>query len=307
MFALTDDTSEKTMIQSVRRSGTLLLAFALLAMSEGGAKADQPQLAPDGWQLHLTTYSWASWLTGEGGVAGRSFGVEMNPIELIDHLDWDQIPIWMSYAEARHGRLSIFNDIVYARLEGSGDFATSVSRRRASLSFGADVEANVLQVTIEAGGAYEVAKWSNAAGASSTAFDLLAGARYWRQEVDLSVDATAAISLLGLTVSGNRAVARSGSVDWVDPFVGARVRHQLAPGQQITLRGDIGGFDVGSDFTWQAIGTYNWQMCTLDGLLVDGYVGYRALSVDYEQGSGLQEYNYDVIQHGPVIGVTTRF
>ena len=42
---------------------------------------------------------------------------------------------------------------------------------------------------------------------------------------------------------------RSGSVDWVDPFVGARLRQLLAPGQNLTLRGDVGGFDVGSDFT----------------------------------------------------------
>jgi hypothetical protein len=40
------------------------------------------------------------------------------------------------------------------------------------------------------------------------------------------------------TVHGNRAIAKSGSVDWVDPFIGARVRQQLAawPGDRAPRR-----------------------------------------------------------------------
>ena len=30
--------------------------------------------------------------------------------------------MWMSYAEARRGQLSLFNDVVYAQLDGSGGF-----------------------------------------------------------------------------------------------------------------------------------------------------------------------------------------
>jgi hypothetical protein len=57
---------------------------------------------------------------------------------------------------------------------------------------------------------------------------------------------------LGITISGNRAIASSGSVDWVDPFIGARVRHQLAPGQEIVLRGDVGGFGAGIGYPFLA-------------------------------------------------------
>ncbi|WP_404292491.1 hypothetical protein ACD578_09335 [Microvirga sp. RSM25] len=42
--------------------------------------------------------------------------------------------------------------------------------------------------------------------------------------------------------------ARSGSVDWLDPVIGARIRYAMAPGHELFLRGDIGGFGVGSDF-----------------------------------------------------------
>jgi hypothetical protein len=38
-----------------------------------------------------------------------------------------------------------------------------------------------------------------------------------------------------------------------------------------------------------------------------GLLRYRALSVDFEKGSGLNRYEYDVVQHGPVLGLTIGF
>jgi len=97
-------------------------------------------------------------------------------------------------------------------------------------------------------------------------------------------------------------------MDWVDPFVGARIRQQLAtPGQTIELRGDVGGFGAGSQFSWQAIATYNSPLCVIHGIPVDGYVGFRALSADFSQGSGRSRFEWDNVIYGPVIGATMRF
>jgi hypothetical protein len=65
----------------------------------------------------------------------------------------------------------------------------------------------------------------------------------------------------------------------VDPFVGLRVRHQLAPGKELQLLGDVGGFGVGSDFTWQLSGGYSFDFAVWQTTL-HGLVGYRALAVD---------------------------
>jgi hypothetical protein len=111
----------------------------------------------------------------------------------------------------------------------------------------------------------------------------------------------------GLSLSGSRAVARSGGVDWVDPLVGLRLRHQLAPGQELVLRGDIGGFDVGSQFTWNVLAAYSWRIGTHHGATYSGILGYRALGVDYEQGSGVNRFEYDVTQHGPIVGLAVSF
>ncbi len=114
------------------------------------------------------------------------------------------------------------------------------------------------------------------------------------------------LNLLG-PAGGSLSFAHSGQVDWTDPFFGARIRHELAPGQEVALRGDIGGFDVGSRFSWQALATYNRHLFDFKGFPVDAYLGFRALSVDYTQGFGLNKYTYDVVQYGPVAGATVHF
>jgi len=106
---------------------------------------------------------------------------------------------------------------------------------------------------------------------------------------------------------GMRAIARSGVVEWIDPFLGARLHYVPAPGEEVIVRGDVGGFGAGSKFTWQAIATYNWYLGTHAAIVFDGYLGYKALSVDYQEGSGTGRYEFDVIQQGPVMGITGRF
>ena len=73
------------------------------------------------------------------------------------------------------------------------------------------------------------------------------------------------------------------------------------------FRADIGGFDAGSIFSWNIVGAYNFNICVSNGITYTGMLGYRALSVDYEQGSGRTKYEYDVVQHGPVMGISVKF
>ena len=54
------------------------------------------------------------------------------------------------------------------------------------------------------------------------------------------------------------ALARSGGVHWIDPFMGMRLHYKPTVGEEFIVRGDIGGFGLGSQFTWHVIATYNW-------------------------------------------------
>lgn len=308
-------------IQTLR--GNAVCASAIACFSWGSALAADlgggpplrtdptPVASYDPWTFSFTTYGWLSWVKGDLTVAGRELQVDANPKQLIDALDWSGIPIWMSYSEARRGKLTLFNDIVYSKLEASGSFARSAQGRLASATLSGSLQSSYTQAVVELGAAYEV--WSNGPqnSAGVTAIDVLAGARYWYQGVEVSADLAGTLAaggnIAGLTVSGSRAIAKTGSVDWLDPVIGIRIRHQVAPGQKITVRGDVGGFGIGSDFSWQAMATYDMRLFTAPTHSIDAYLGYRALYVDYTQGSGTTKYEYDMLQHGPVLGLTVRF
>lgn len=110
-------------------------AFAVLLVMAGAAPASSADLGgtvetpPAGdspWTFKLTTYGWLAWIKGDLTVKGRPLEIDVSPDQLIDALDWSSLPIWMSYAEARNGRFSLFNDILYTKLAGSAEFAKSV-------------------------------------------------------------------------------------------------------------------------------------------------------------------------------------
>jgi hypothetical protein len=95
----------------------------------------------------------------------------------------------------------------------------------------------------------------------------------------------------------------SRDADWIDPLIGLQYVAPFADKWSFSLRGDVGGFGVGSDFTWQAWAVLRRQNSENFGW----YFGYRALGYDYEEGSGLSYQRYDMVQHGPGAGVAFSF
>jgi hypothetical protein len=301
---------------SARFAITTVLAIAAMGGAQttfgadlGSGPAPLPPATPYApWTLSVTPYAWLPFLQGDLTVKGRSVDVDVNPFELLDHLD--AIP-FMSYSEARRGPLALYSDSFFAKV----GVDASVSRSLRGLTVGADADVDASLVIIEAGGAFEIARWSGSGRglkdaphfARYTALDLLAGARYWHQDVDIKFGLTGTLDVNGLVISRNRVIARGGDVDWVDPLVGFRIRHGVAPGQELIFRADVGGFDVGSQFSWNVLGAYSFEFAVRDGVTYSGVLGYRALSVDYEKGSGANRYEYDVVQHGPLVGLTLRF
>jgi hypothetical protein len=57
----------------------------------------------------------------------------------------------------------------------------------------------------------------------------------------------------------------------------------------------------------QAIAGYAWDYAAWNGITFSGVLGYKALYVDYAQGEGRRRYEFDMLQHGPVIGLSIRF
>ena len=272
-----------------------------------GDLESQPRIEDfrSGWTVHATPYAWLPFLDGQSIIRGRTTDIDLRPIQVLEHLD--AVP-WMSYVELRNGPLTLYNDIFYANLgASSGGIRVRDFAGAGAGSLGGSAALDFEQLVIELGGAYEVTRWQHGAAPTSTAIDVLAGARYWRQKLTVGIDIGASVDIPGFEISGDRAFARSGTVDWVDPLVGFKIRHGLLPGHDIIFRADIGGFDVGSELSWNLVGAYSFDLTVRDGAKYTGMVGYRLLDVDYTKGSDESRYEYDVLQHGPIMGLTVTF
>jgi hypothetical protein len=255
-----------------------------------------------GWQFRVTPYAWLTSLNGSQTVAGRTFDVNASFPKIIQNTigDGGSLVALMADMEARNGPFALFGDLIWENITIAKGGAKSRSLAPGiSGTLAADLDVQFQMAIVEAGGAYEVAQWG------PVAFDVLAGGRYWYQKADVDLALSGTVDVGGLSLRGNRAVARSGSVDWVDAFAGARARVSLTPTQHLEIRGDLGG--GGSKFSWNALAAYGYDFTTRNGVTYSGVIGYKALYVDYEQGSGRTRYGFDMLQHGPVLGLSIRF
>lgn len=271
-----------------------------------------PSLVTDPWTFTVTPYAWVTLLDGSATVKGRTTDVDVGYSELWNIVRHSEIPedlmALMGHFEARKGRFSVFADVVYLKIGLDAGMTRSRGVDALNASVGASAGLKVQMVIGEVAAAYEIARWGySATPGSGTAIDVFGGARGWWQKADASLDASGTLNLGGLSLNADRTLTASESVGWIDPLVGARLRHQLTPSTTLLVSGDVGGFGLASNFTWQALATINYEFYVRNNVTWSGMIGYKALHVDYSRGSGFDHYQYDMTMHGPVFGVTARF
>lgn len=290
------------------RTAVALTSLCLAGLQQAAA-ADLPTapapVAPaftPAWTVRLTPYAWLISVNGSQAIRGRMTDVNSSFVDIIDTTleNGGTVAALMLHGDARNGPWAVFGDVVWEKITVSpGGLRTRSVAPGISGSVGASLNVGYNMGIVELGGSYELARF----GAMS--LDVLAGARYWNQSGSLSLDAGGTVDLRDLTLTRDRAIAKSGSVDWLDGFAGVSAHIALAPGQEFLLTGNVGA--GGSKFTWEAIAAYSYDFTTKNGVTYSGVLGYKALYADYSQGSGSTRFEYDMLQHGPVIGLTIRF
>jgi hypothetical protein len=113
---------------------------------------------------------------------------------------------------------------------------------------------------------------------------------------------------LRVTSTGGLPVDLSASrdADWIDPTIGLRYNRPISDKWRLNLRGDVGGFGVGSELMYHLLANVQWQASETVGMVF----GYRLIDFDYEDGtSGLggNYQHYDLTEQGPLIGVSISF
>lgn len=270
-------------------------------------KAPAPEFSP-GWTTSATVYAWLPSLNGSSTIKGRTADIDAGFGDLLDRKIPKELFGLMGAFEARNGRFGVMADLVYMKLGASGSAARARSvDPLVGGTLAASMSAQFEMLIAEAALAYELMRTQGNGPGAETAIDLYGGGRIWWQRAETSLALSAGMNIGDLAVSGGRALAASGDVTWFDPLIGLRLRHRFSPQADVVLRGDVGGFGVGSKFSWQVMGYVNWEFARTESVAWNVMAGYRALYVDYARGSGNTLYEYDMLTHGPIMGVTARF
>jgi hypothetical protein len=253
-----------------------LVTFLVIVALTPGAQAAQEE----SWEYDVSPYMWFLSLDGDATVKGQKSDVDSDFSDI-----WDELNIaGMVAFKARKGHWGFYGDVIYANL-GKTTHADGLR---------IDPDINTLWLT--AGGFYRLGTWdlsdASGKGARALTVDAFAGARYTYLDIELDI-------------RGHP--DREGDQDWVDPLIGVRTRWDLSEPWVLALEGSIGGFGVGSDFTWHAHGLlgYCFGLFGEDNATVFG--GYRALSQDYDDGHGDDKFEWDVTLHGPIAGLQITF
>jgi hypothetical protein len=261
----------------------LVLAGAIVAalgVAPATAQAQAASSSAAGWSFDFTPYLWGASMSGEvqGGPL-PAIGVDMSFSDILDNLDAGL----MGAFEARNGRWGLLFDAIYMKLAQSAT-ASRTGGGPIGATATASAELEMTQTVYAAAVAYRAIE-------GRTPLDVIGGARYAKLEVDARID--------GSFYAQTGSVAASAEKSWVDPYVGVRVQHPLAERWTLVGYADVGGFGVGSEFTWQAAAGVNYEFSKA----IAGKFGYRALYVDYDK-DGIR---YDMANSGLYLGVGIRF
>lgn len=216
------------------------------------------------WSAQVTLYGWGAGVGGDftpfTGAPTLSFDKSLS--EVLEDLD----AAFFATGLARRGNLVFFGDLTYTSSSRSGLIPPGIP---------ATGEVTLKSITLAAGRRFD-------AGGGTTV-DLLGGLRGW--------DIDGAITTPGPSIAP--------SASFIDPILAVRVNTPLSDRWSVLSYADIGGFGAGSDFTWQAAVTANWQ--ARDNLWLS--VGWRHLAVDYSDGGTV----FDGALSGPLAGLTLQF
>jgi hypothetical protein len=261
---------------SARRESTLRYAARGLLTAVGGAAsvaiisigAAVPAAAQDApWHFAATQYVWAAGI--KGSTTTPASGVDFN-VDFTDTLkDLSAIPIMLA-GEVRKGSFGAVFDIIWLKV------ASDIDTPR-NLLFN-DGKAKLSTFQASAIGLYRVVE--QPAGN----IDVGAGVRLW------SVSSRASLNA-GLLPAVSAKIDKT----FADPVLAARFEFRLGGPWSLTAYGDVGGFGISSDVTWQAIGTVNYKAADW----VDMRLGWRHLAVDRSK--------IKVELSGPVLAATFRF
>lgn len=251
------------------------LPAALLVSGVLSLSAEAAQTSPQGyqpaeeWQFTFAPYLWAAGIRGD--VGHRSTGTQFMKTDFSD-IAHDLDVAVMGMGEARKGPYSLLVDLMYIDTTTRNNLPDGAPASR--------LKVDNRTVSGFLGGGYTLLEDGDGR------LDAAAGVRVWYSSTTLNFQGGYADGISG-----------SDRATWADAVAGLRGHYALTPTVWLSAWGLAGGGQSRSD--WDVAGLVGWEF--MSGF--SAVAGYRAMGVDYRHDG----FVYDVVQQGPILGVSGRF
>lgn len=240
-------------------------SFAVLVLTILAVAVVLPAPATAEWEKSVAFYLWSISLEGDQVIRGNPIEVDTSFSDILSDLDL----AFTVHAEFKKDRWMALFDVNWGKL--GPDTPAVIEDLDVTFAF------------VELGGGYLL----------NDKLYLLFGGRYITLDVDAVIGLPAPLPSLAI----------GGDEDWVDPYVGLRYHHPIAEKWEVILRGDVGGFGVGSDLAWNVALLLERDLSRRTSLLFGA--GY--LDVDYEDGQGDDQFAYDIQHRGAILAFNFSF
>jgi hypothetical protein len=121
----------------------------------------------------------------------------------------------------------------------------------------------------------------------SKGIEILGGGRYFKSTIEYLEDSEQ---------------TNKGKESWIDPIIGGRLSWDMTRTLVFTARADVGGFGVGSEFSWNLMAGVGYR---LSNITFTGF--YRIWYSNYENGTGDEQFIYDLTTSGPGLAMVLHF
>lgn len=248
-------------------------AAASIASLDAVANSDEPEAANtgnDGWEVMVVPYLWASGMKADISTPqGEGVDIDQSFTEILSDIKFT----FMGALQARRGRFVTVQDLIFLSMESKdeGDIGPGLVE--------AEVDMRVITTTHLAG--YRVVD------KGPLFLDLMGGARIISIKADLDLSGPL------------QTVERDSSATKVGPVIASRFRVPFSEKWGLELYGDLGGFGVTSDLSWQLLGTIQYEVS--DHWLLGG--GWRHFSAEQDKNG----FKIDMTMSGPFLAFGYRF
>ncbi len=262
----------------VRGATAAICAGLMVAVAAGTAAPQTSAGDAEGWEFSVTPHVWTVSMRGTADIGDLDVPLDVDLSDISDALDLGAF----IHLEARRGRWGGLLDVGYMNANIENEPLHIVDPFSGRADSRADIETSV--VVLDALGSYRVTL------TDSDVFDFLAGVRWTRAEVDVVV------------TDGPPDQGGTADDSWIDPLVGIRFSSRFSESWYSWVRMDVGGFGIGSDFTWGTSLGLGYELNDT----VAANLGYKHIGIDWDDGSTMYK-GLVMVEHGLLLGVAFSF